>query len=388
MASMTGVEDILQRGVEQVGKKVVKWLVGLLLPKILLILLVVSLIGAVLLWIQSNLLTDKTREQVSPLVKMHYEQYAEAWKHAPMHRTIIKWGGGGTIIRDDELTSEEIKEAEGVGLTLHWGLLAAVDKLYNNFNPETGKEDEPYIRPLIDEWELFTWKTKDGDTITREVPIHASVYNGTWTLHWTLKPLKNGGMELVLTGIDKKLDYARIKRLLQYRHMYNDLDLDSVLVIAHQIDDQFFDERLPNLISSFGLNDIPGAMDPGFIAPDDGQRLSQAELAQLIDEALKITNTPANWAPGLEIMVEHESHRNPHVTNPIGVDYYGNGQAIYHAKGLCQVMDPTFQAYKVPGHNDIYNPLDNLLASINYIKSKYGTVYNIPGITGGTYIGY
>jgi hypothetical protein len=57
-----------------------------------------------------------------------------------------------------------------------------------------------------------------------------------------------------------------------------------------------------------------------------------------------------------------------------------------------QVIDPTFQANKVTGHDDIWNPVDNVAAASNYIAGRYGNPSNTPGevslARGGSYQGY
>src|SRR5699024_5921184 len=53
---------------------------------------------------------------------------------------------------------------------------------------------------------------------------------------------------------------------------------------------------------------------------------------------------------------------------------YMNAKRGTPSKGLMQVIDPTFRAYKMPGFNDIWNPLDNILASIRYAVARYGSL--------------
>ncbi|MEU9060345.1 LysM peptidoglycan-binding domain-containing protein [Streptomyces sp. NPDC048430] len=50
------------------------------------------------------------------------------------------------------------------------------------------------------------------------------------------------------------------------------------------------------------------------------------------------------------------------------------------SKGLLQVIDPTFQAYHVPGTSmDSYDPVANITAACNYAADKYGSIDNVFG---------
>ena len=86
--------------------------------------------------------------------------------------------------------------------------------------------------------------------------------------------------------------------------------------------------------------------------------------------------------------MEHESGANPGAYN--GWD--SNAAAGHPSEGIAQVIGPTFKAYALPGHHNIWNPVDNMIAAFRYAISRYGSMNNIPGVVavrqGGSYMGY
>lgn len=67
--------------------------------------------------------------------------------------------------------------------------------------------------------------------------------------------------------------------------------------------------------------------------------------------------------------IQRESNGDPNAQNNWDINALRGDPSI----GLMQTIGRTFNAYKHPGHNNIRNGYDNLLAAINYIKHTYGT---------------
>lgn len=68
-------------------------------------------------------------------------------------------------------------------------------------------------------------------------------------------------------------------------------------------------------------------------------------------------------------VIQRESGGNPKAINL----WDSNAKAGIPSMGLVQTIGPTFNAFKFPGHNDVYNGYDDLLAGIHYMKAIYGS---------------
>jgi len=108
-----------------------------------------------------------------------------------------------------------------------------------------------------------------------------------------------------------------------------------------------------------------------------------------IAQAIALTGVPGSWAGPLATIAMNESGGNPNAVNNWDVNAK-NGDP---SRGIMQTIGATFAAYALPGHNtNIFDPVSNIAAAVEYIVSRYGTVFNVPGIrslaAGGSYQGY
>ena len=98
---------------------------------------------------------------------------------------------------------------------------------------------------------------------------------------------------------------------------------------------------------------------------------NSAQLRDLVKAALEANGLSTSDAMIAKVMrqIATESGGNAHAVQPgADPDHDGSGPAL----GLMQTKRSTFNAYKAPGHNDIFNAYDNLLAALNYAKHRYG----------------
>ncbi|WP_327302705.1 LysM peptidoglycan-binding domain-containing protein [Streptomyces sp. NBC_01298] len=140
---------------------------------------------------------------------------------------------------------------------------------------------------------------------------------------------------------------------------------------------------------------IVGA-NPSAIRPGLKLNLTTAAAPAAAPAAAKAATGYANNLDGwiresLDVMAEHGIpgsydgiHRNvmrESSGNPLAINNWdSNAAAGIPSKGLLQVIDPTFQAYHVPGTPmDSYDPVANITAACNYAAARYGSIDNVNG---------
>lgn len=146
---------------------------------------------------------------------------------------------------------------------------------------------------------------------------------------------------------------------------------------------------MQGLVNGMSSKDVSGFIENwiGSITSSAGGAIS-GNLKMWIATAMALTGAPSDWFGPLSQIIEHESSGNPMDINLW--DY--NAQHGDPSRGLMQLTGENMADYHLPGMANIYDPVSNIAAGIQYIKSRYGTVYNVPGIRalseGRSYVGY
>jgi hypothetical protein len=137
-------------------------------------------------------------------------------------------------------------------------------------------------------------------------------------------------------------------------------------------------QSLMSQISTIGSGKVPAVGGSG-ITPPSGVKIS-GNVDQWIKQAYSILGIPlsATALAHERFLINKESGGNPRAINR----WDSNAKKGTPSIGLAQTIGPTFNSYKVAGHGDIYNPVDNLIASLRYRRSRYGS-YDIGNYKGG-----
>ncbi|MEC2308621.1 transglycosylase SLT domain-containing protein [Bacillus atrophaeus] len=188
------------------------------------------------------------------------------------------------------------------------------------------------------------------------------------------KDVASGVMEMIMKGPEKMIK-SLFRGLLPYKSGKGiDLLGTGILQTLKNGAGQFLKGILPSA-GTFSASAYKGAT-------------GSAEVQKWVAEAVGIAGVPFSWVPGLITIAMKESGGNPNAINLTD----SNAKAGHPSQGLMQTIPSTFSAHAFPGHNNMLNPVDSVLAAINYIKGRYGDIANHPGLKsmarGGPYVGY
>ena len=126
----------------------------------------------------------------------------------------------------------------------------------------------------------------------------------------------------------------------------------------------FATEKIAKIIGGTGDYDLK---DSGLNNPTGGVQ----QWRSTVLSALARVGEPASLLDVVLGRMNKESSGDPKAINL----WDSNAKAGHPSKGLLQVIDPTFAAYRDKGlPNDIWNPMSNIVASLRYAKATYGSV--------------
>lgn len=141
-------------------------------------------------------------------------------------------------------------------------------------------------------------------------------------------------------------------------------------------------DELKTKAVDFVRSKIAGTSDSGSTAPGGALIGTADEYRPLVERLFDEKGIDRGYVDKYLYQLQRESTFNPNAINTWDV----NAQNGTPSKGIAQVIDPTFQSYKDPGHDDIWNPEDNIRASLNYLlrDPKFGG-RGVGALTGAGY---
>ena len=183
-------------------------------------------------------------------------------------------------------------------------------------------------------------------------------------------------------GVFNIIDYiAHPSKLLQY-------GLDKFTSFGDAVEPGLsIAKQSISAVKNMALSKIKGFISNFTSSSSGGGSYSTSGVEQwrnLAKTALLLTSqyTESNLN-ALLTQMKHESGGNARAINL----WDSNAKKGIPSKGLMQVIDPTFRSYAMSPYNkDIYDPLSNMIASIRYTVSRYGSLYK--GWTARGYKGY
>ena len=389
--------------------KLILWLIGLVVglgwPVLLgfvIIAVIVNVSGSFFLGSYTGVHLSGTQQQYAQEdahIKQVYQTAANQW--------------------EDGMDAQQQSIARSYQVYLPTSVLLTLGKFIDNYQkPNQAKRAQAYYALLAP---TYTWVKGQGKTIHKywtTVPTKngskrvietsstaftvwelrkAVVWDGTFTSTWTTKTMGSFGPDGTGTqttepymvsenmGYGHSRFYAAAKKYGFDKSTVDPLWFNAIYSMQYaeysQQKDEFaylLDPKVMQWGPVFGMPNV-------FSSPpiSAGTVANPTQVKNWIDQALTLDapyGIPSSWAPYiLEIIGHEDATGDPYAVNPQAVLYT---TGVYeHAEGIMQTMPSTFFEFAVPGHIDVWNPVDNIAAAVRYIQgSNYHTPLAIDGI--------
>jgi len=146
---------------------------------------------------------------------------------------------------------------------------------------------------------------------------------------------------------------------------------ENMLALAKGFGSKIITDMVSSIQSMFGMGSTAGfGGGGGSFANPTGSGVTQWTPDVIAALAANGLSTSSDMVAKVLRQIQTESGGNPAAVQHGYVDV--NTLSGDLAKGLMQTISATFNAYKFPGHGNIFNGYDNLLAALNYAKHAYG----------------
>ncbi|WP_084484746.1 transglycosylase SLT domain-containing protein [Nocardia anaemiae] len=295
------------------------------------------------------------------------------------------------------------------------GALASMAAQYGNTNP-TADTGQPYAPPALGGGQPTSWPGESGTQYAANNLDTARRGQSTQSLNAELGRLLGGAADstirgrAAIDGIIAEVNTAMTAlggvadttagRQMLITTLSNALQRAGTVLGQGQTAAAITADKVAALADRFLQNARPTRQPQRRAQPSTSGSSARpprtrpsGRQGQWINDALRILaangyDTRYINPADIAAIIQHESAGDPNAINL----WDSNAAKGTPSKGLMQTIDPTFNAYALPGHRDIWNPVDNIIAGVRYAIARYGSVSNVPGIQamhqGGHYVGY
>jgi LysM repeat protein len=215
--------------------------------------------------------------------------------------------------------------------------------------------------------ENATYSVVVGDTLAKIAREH-SVSGGWKALYEDNKKVVGGNPDLIRPGLQLTIGAEADNTSADKAETKASASSDRAEESADRAD------RSERTSTTVAAEDAPAAEAVPAAEPaaytDDLDGWIKESLAIMAEHGI-----PGSYE-GIHRNIIRESSGDPMAIN----NWDSNAAAGIPSKGLLQVIDPTFEAYHVPGTStDSYDPVANITAACNYAADKYGSIDNVFG---------